>query len=168
MTRDQTINILLLIAAISAYITPYETTKKFDKFRKQIRKGIRSLHNTNSVQFKELAISSNDVWEKAKEELNNTDYTISVSISLVTLYGFLDDSPYRDMFFSQKTFTDAIGSLMHTNRKESDGDKEQTHTDSVKLTELFGRLLGITTQTKLSFVKLKMKNNAFLGGRLSA
>lgn len=163
MTKDQTINILLLMATIAAYIEPSETTKKFDKLRKHFRKGISDLHKSNAVDFKTLAIASHDTWEKAKQELNDIDYTISVSLALVTLNGFISDSPYRDMFFTQKTFKEAIKSIMHTNKKDSDTDAEEVHKDSVKLSEMFAKLLGIAETSKLSFIKLKRKNNEYLG-----
>lgn len=98
MTKEQSLSILLLMASFMAYITPNETTRKFDKLRKHTRKGINDLHKSNTVKFKELAIASNDTWERARIKLNNIDYTISVSLSLVTLYGFLDASPYRICF----------------------------------------------------------------------
>lgn len=145
-----------------AYIKHSETTRKFDKLRKHTRFAINNLHKQNSVNFSELAISSNDTWEAARKELDNIDYTVSVSLSLTTLYGFLDGSPYQTMFFTQKTFKEAIASLIHSDRKPIEGDEDQVHTDSVKLTEIFVKLLGIAEPTKLSFIKLKRKNNEIL------
>lgn len=166
MTKEQSLSILLLMASFMAYITPNETTRKFDKLRKHTRKGINDLHKANTVKFKELAISSNDTWERARVELDNIDYTISVSLSIMTLYGFLEGSPWRNMFFTDKTLREAIASLMHEHRKPREGDAEQVHTDSVKLSEMFAKILGITESTKLSFIKLKAKNKEILGMKI--
>lgn len=163
MSKEQALSILLLMASFMAYITHQETTRKFDKLRKHTRKAINDLHKSNTVKFKELAISSNDVWEQARKDLDNIDYTISISLALTTLHGFLDGTPYQELFFTRKTFREAIASLMHSNRKDREGDEDQVHTDSVKLTEMFGRLLGVTEATKLSFIKLKRKNKERLG-----
>lgn len=167
MTKEQSLSILLLMASFMAYITPQETTRKFDKLRKHTRNGIRDLHKTSMVKFKELAIASNDTWERARIELDNADYTISVSMSIVTLYGFLDNSPWRNMFFTDKTLKEAIASLMHEHRSPKEGNAEQVHTDSVKLSEMFAKILGIADPTKLSFIKLKAKNKEILGMKIA-
>lgn len=56
---------------------------------------------------------------------------------------------------------------MHEHRKHPKENDEQVHTDSVKLSEMFARILGITESTKLSFIKLKAKNKELLGMKIA-
>lgn len=94
MDKKQAINILLLMAALAAYIEPNETTRKFDKLRTQIRKAIANLHRVNHGEYDELSIGSNDVWEQVKKEISNDHFTVSISVALLSLYAFVERTPY--------------------------------------------------------------------------
>jgi glutaredoxin-related protein len=160
-TEDQAIVVLLLMASLMAYITPNETTKKFDKLRTQTRKGIKALHKKDESVFFQLAIKADEIWVEVQKEIDNKDYEISIALSINTLYGFLDGHKLQSLFYSQKTFKSAISSALHS-YKDKQGYEDRIHTDSVKLTEIFARVLGIIEPTKLSFIKLKIKNSEIL------
>jgi len=163
MTKHQAINILMLMAALASYITPNETTKKFDKLRTQIRKSINALHRKNRGEYDELSIGSNEVWERVKAEIADNHFTVSISISLLSLYAFIERTQYAELFFSKRVFFDALNSLQHADQKEfAASDATQVENDTNRLTGMFAKILNIPTPNKLGLIKQKLKNELLL------
>jgi len=163
MTKDQAISVLMLMAALASYIEPTETTKKFDKLRTRIRKGIANLHKINKGEYDRLSIGSNEVWEQIKEEIANDHFTVSISIALLSLYAFIERTQYAELFFSKRVFFEALGSIQHADRKEFEAsDALKVERDTNRLADAFARVLNIPKPNKLGFLKLKIKNEMLL------
>lgn len=162
MTKDQAISVLVLLAALASYIEHNETTRKFDKLRKHIRKGIKRLHEINKGEYDRLSIGSNDVWEQIKKEIADDHFTVSISVALLALYSFIERTDYAEMWFTKRTFFDAIDSIQYQDRKEFADDAVHVERDTNRLCDAFARVLKIEKPKKLSMIKMKLKNELLL------
>lgn len=163
MTRDQAIQVLMLIAALASYIEPNETTRKFDKLRKHIRKGLNALHRKNRGEYNDLSIQSSEVWEIIKEDIASDRFTVSISFALLALYAFIERTEYSELFFTKKTFYEAINSIQHADRASATApDAAKVERDTNRLCDAFATVLNISKPSTLAAIKLKLKNELLM------
>lgn len=166
MTKQQAISVLMLMAALASYIEHNETTRKFDKLRKHIRKGIAHLHKVNRGEYDRLSIGSNDVWEEIKAETADDHFTVSISVALLALYSFIERTEYAELWFTQKTFFEAIDSIQYRDRKEFEAtDAVKVESDTNRLCDAFAKCLKIDKPKSLAMLKLKLKNELLLDNK---
>ncbi|WP_416768491.1 hypothetical protein ACM66T_10030 [Sulfurimonas sp. ST-25] len=163
-TKDQSVMILMLIGTLMAYVKHSETTRKVDKLRKDIRKGLSAMYLYDGAEYDRIAKEADIVWEGAKKELNNLNYTISLIATCRALWSMLDDSPHQQLWFTERTFTAAMQSMEGVSTRKDTYDVER---DSNMLTDIFGRLLGIEKKKPLrelsARIQLKKKEPAYAG-----
>jgi hypothetical protein len=163
MTNQQGYAVLMLISTLCSYIEPKDTTKKFDKLRTQIRKGIQRLYLKNHNKFLENSVYADGVWERAKIEIANEGYVVSISHTLLALYRLIEETFYQSLWFSEKTFVEAINSIHHKYEETITCDVE---IDSNHLVDIFCKHLGYQKPSKMKFIKQKVEGNLILEGKI--
>ncbi len=111
MTDRQGMILLLIIGTMMAQVEPEETTRKINKLRKQIRQGvIKYNRKIGDQKYNALVRDAQEIWDCAQDDVDNQEFTVSLSLALVLAYDILEE-PYKSMWFTNRTFEMAIGSL---------------------------------------------------------
>jgi len=112
MDKRQNMILLLIIATLVAQIEHYETTRRINKLRRQIRLGLNKYIRCNSEEYTGYLRDATSIWESAKSEVDENGFTVSLSLALVICYDLLDDK-HKQLWFTAKTFEAAVSSLEH-------------------------------------------------------
>lgn len=164
ISNEKGVAVLLLIATLLSFIKPYETTKKIDKLRTQIRKRFNDMVKHRPEFAKEAIKESDLVWEKAKKEIDNHNYTIGLEPSILALYSLIEDTKYGKQWFTVKTFYDAMRSMEAvTDERVDDAHVEQA---SNHLVDIFADALCIHKDTRLNLLRKKVYNNLVIEGKI--
>ncbi|WP_345985300.1 hypothetical protein WCX49_11905 [Sulfurimonas sp. HSL-1656] len=162
-SKEQSIKVLMLIGTLISYVKHGETTRKIDRLRKHVRKGLQALYNANPSDYDRIAKEADIVWAGAKHELDDMNYTISLIATCRALWSMLDGSPYQQLWFTERTFTAAMQSMEGVTTRQ---DTYEVERDSNMLTDIFGRLLGVEKKRSLRVlsaqIKLKQKESVYV------
>lgn len=160
ITKEQAISVLILISAFCANVKAHETTKKFDKLRTQIRLNINSMYDSNVQKYDAITIGTDDVWELVKASLKNDKLDISIAQILLSLYAFIERTPYANLLFGKGVFLKAVGSIQHQNGfEEGIPDATKLENDSNRLTDAFAKVLKIPAPNGLGLLKIRLQNS---------
>lgn len=166
LDKDKATIILMLIATLLGHIEHTETTKKVDKLRKQCRFAITKLYKSNKDKYKELVNRTDEVWKYAKDIIADNHFEIVMSESLNALYGFISDSEYKSLWFTKKTFTDALNSISDNRRNNMNYDVDKTNEDSNTLVDYLQEALGLSKKSKLSMMRKNIYNHLVIEGKI--
>ena len=124
MTDKQGYTLLMMIATLVAQIEPVETTRAFNKLRRNIRIGLQKYQRRVGLSAYQRQLEyANKIWESAKQDLENPDdFTVAISLSMTIVYDLLDE-PYKNMWFSEKIFDRAIRSIEHNYEAQANVEK---------------------------------------------
>lgn len=147
--KQTAIKALMLMGTLLSYIKIHEQTKAINKIKRDVRKGLRSIHRSDEALFGRLSKEADRVWEKAKRAANDKEYTVSLIAMLSALWALLDGNRYQTLFFTERTFQRCISSMTGIATHQDDATIEH---DSFFLTDIFAEGLGITTDTGLKSV----------------
>ena len=158
MDNEKALAILLLISTFGTEVKHYETSRKFDKFRKQTRLKINRFIHGNEALYKKSLKTADDAFEYAKKKTNNNKISITLSTSMLALYTLLDDHPYQTLLYTEKTFHRALNSISHG---WSNKDGEQA---AEGIVDMFRESLGLKEKRSLYVLRRKIENNKILEG----
>lgn len=162
MTRQQSDIIHTMMATLLSHITPQEASRKTDKLRKAIRFKLNAIHKRDAVYYKEMANSAQVAWDSVERDLQGTNYEVLLSVSLLALYSFIERTEFKDDWFSERVFFDAIGSIEGHYRNPKINDFTKVEHDSNMLVDLLCKAIGVSKPNKLSALKMKIKNEMLL------
>ena len=105
---------LFLISVMLAYVEPHETTRKIDKLRKQIRKGIKKSEQKYGDDLLQIAKDADAAWTQACTIITK-DSHINLAMGLIVsaLYAALDNNAGRNVWFTDRTFEEAASSYAY-------------------------------------------------------
>ncbi len=111
MNEKQGMALLVLMATMFAQIEHEESTRKIDKIRKQIRQGMKAYYyKVGKQRYTAIAEFANEAWETAKQQVSPEEFAVSLSLAMSIVYSLLEE-PYKTLWFSEKNFDKALGSL---------------------------------------------------------
>jgi len=162
MTPHQSNIIHTMIATLMGHVHHSEASKKTNKLRKSIRLKLNEINNKNREYYLKMANDSQKAWDSVEKELNDINYEVLLSVSLLALYSFIEHTPYKDSWFTERVFLDAIGSIEGCHRNPKVEDEAKVERDSNMVVELLCKAVGVDKPNTLSFLKLKIKNELLL------
>ena len=154
MSNELRIKLQMLIATFVAQVSANETTKKIDKLRKQCRAGLRKvIKQLGPEEYTRISSEANEVWESAKSSLDRPEaFTVPLSTAMNIVYDLIDDKKHKAMWFTFRTFDDAVHSLAYgfnTTRNDED--------NALWLVNKFREGLGIETRKEVLTYAEKVK-----------
>ena len=161
--KKEAIVVLMLLSTMFAQVKHYETTKKINKLRVQIRKKVNLFWDKYPNEATELSKKAGSAWEDAKNEINDRDFMIDLPLSIIIIYSMLDDNKYQNLWFTNKNFISAYQSM---NAIEPDTVSVDVENDSALLVEIFAKALGLYKDNGLKALKATVKNNLILEGKI--
>ena len=109
---DNALTRLFLISVLLVEVKPYETTKKIDKIRKDIRVNLGKVVRKYGRDILIIAKETDAAWLKAINEIDKSKpLTVSLSMMAEILFDTISPNQYRNLFFTDKRFAEAMGSL---------------------------------------------------------
>ena len=166
MTKEKTIVVLMLIATLMGYVRHNETTLKISKLRKHIRLNVNRLERRDKELYDALVKESSTAWKYAQEKINNRNFEIVMSETLRALWYLIEPSEYRNIWFTDKTILEAIGSMEGHGWMTKEKDDDEVIEDSNELITYFQEALGLSKKNKLSYLKSKVTNELILEGKI--
>ena len=111
MQEKQGMALLMMIGTMFAQINHDETTRKINKVRKQIRQGIVKYNfKVGDQRYEAIVKYANEVWEAAKADIDPDSFKVSLALAMSIAYSLLEE-PYKTLWFTEKNFDKALGSL---------------------------------------------------------
>lgn len=162
MTEHQSNLVHTMLATLLAHIHPNETTRKVDKLRKSIRLKLNSIHKKDADYYARMAAEAQQAWDKVEKRINNKDYEILMSSSLLALHTFIRTSAYKEAWFRERVFLDAIASIEgHYNNPHIE-DLTKSERDSNQLIDYLAEAMAISRPTTLKALRTRVSNHLAL------
>jgi len=140
LSRNQIIQVIILMGKLLKNITHKEETKPVTKLKRDIRKFITHLEKHECSLHEDNLAVANRVWLDTQKKISNDDLVINMSDTISSLNVIIANEKYTKKSYSQKTFEKAYNSIVENTKIEFD---EQVQKDSKKLIDLFIEDLGI-------------------------
>jgi len=163
MDKETAVKIYMLIFTLLAYIEPHEQTRKSAKLRRNTRKMINKLAKEDRELFDNARTHANKAWDDTKHELNDHNYRVSIEHALRVLYGFVRETEFKEMFFTEKVFEAGVCSMEAIGVNPDYASEEDTN----RLVDLFAKNLNVKQESssKLSLIKKNIEFNRILEGK---
>ena len=111
MTDRQGQTLLVLLGTMFAQVGADETTRKISKVTRQIRRGVVKLnYQLGDKKYSDLVKYADSVWEAAKADIDPDSFKVSLALAMSIAYSLLEE-PYKTLWFTEKNFDKALGSL---------------------------------------------------------
>jgi predicted RNA-binding protein with PUA-like domain len=169
ITKEEAIQILFLLQALMRHFTFDDLSKSrvTNKLIKQLARWMTKLRKSNPGYYVELQKKTNEIWNEVRNEINDKDFLMSMTVGMRSLMYMLDGSKYQEMAFRMSTFEKSCQSIdgnYYATRNKEDLHVEQ---QANKLVDLFASKIGIKKENKLSILKQNVKTNLILEGKIS-
>lgn len=162
MTEHQSNLIHTMMATLLAHIHPNESTRRTNKLRKSIRLKLGSIHKKDIKYYASMAAEAQAAWDKVEKKINDKDYEVLMSSALLAMYSFVRYTPYKEAWFREKVFEEAIASIEGCYNNPHIEDLTAAERDSNMLADLLAEVMGISRPATLSTLRRRVSNELLL------
>lgn len=162
MTQHKANLLFTMMATLLSHITPQEASRKTDKLRKSIRLKLNEINKRDRAYYLSMADDAQKAWDSVEKELNDINYEVLLSVALMALYSFVERTEFKESWFTERVFLEAIGSIEGHHRNPKIDNPDKIERDSNMVVDCLCKAIDVKKPSLLSSLKMKIKNEMLL------